>query len=72
LIRDFNPAAEKKLSSSPIGAILFDLLLPYFPRDYVNWESNGIVWSPLGDIGMIAGVFTLGRRVLEQHGVVQL
>jgi hypothetical protein len=41
-------------------AVVFHLLLPYFPGYLVDWKANAMLWSVVGDAGMICGVFLLG------------
>jgi len=41
-------------------SIIFDLLVPYFPGIFVDWKSNPVLWSIVGDVGIIVSFFTLG------------
>jgi hypothetical protein len=41
-------------------AVIFDLMLPYFPGYLVDWKTHALFWSFVGDVGILAGVFILG------------
>ncbi|HTP61777.1 MAG TPA: hypothetical protein VMJ14_06825 [Burkholderiales bacterium] len=43
-----------------VTAVIFDLMLPYFPGYFVDWKAHGMFWSIVGDIGIISGIFVLG------------
>jgi len=43
-----------------VTAVIFDLMLPYFPGYFVDWKAHGMFWSLVGDVGIVAGVFILG------------
>ena len=41
-------------------AVIFDLMLPYFPGYFVDWKAHGMFWSLVGDVGIVASVVILG------------
>ncbi|QIG48746.1 hypothetical protein G5V57_14035 [Nordella sp. HKS 07] len=41
-------------------SIMFQLLFPYFPGIFVDWKSNELLWSIVGDVGIIVSLIMLG------------